>query len=395
MQISKQVNNDMIRGSWIRKMFEAGARLKHEFGESNVFDLSLGNPIMEPPPMFQKRLSELAENPLPGMHRYMPNAGYKETRDAVAENLSRETGIRFNFEDIVMCCGAGGGLNVVLKSLLDPEDEVIAISPYFVEYGYYVNNHQGRLVVCPSKTNFMPDMTALSKLISSRTKVVLINSPNNPTGVIYPSKIMERFGRLIQTKESQYGSSITLISDEPYRKIIYDGLTYPHPFVYHNKTIVVTSHSKDLGLAGERIGFIAIHPSFPEKSIMTEALIFCNRTLGFVNAPALMQRIIQELQQTTIDVATYQRKRDLLYEGLISLGYQVTKPTGAFYMFPKSPIEDDVAFADIMLKHNVLIVPGSGFGTPGYFRLSYCVEDYVLEGALRQFNKVNETLDKN
>ena len=393
MQISKQVHTDMTQGSWIRKMFEAGARLKQEFGDSNVFDLSLGNPIMEPPEAFQQKLSELSKNPPPGMHRYMPNAGYKDTREAVANNLSSEIGIDFTSEDIVMCCGAGGGLNVVLKSLLDPGDEVITISPYFVEYGYYVGNHQGRLVVCPSNYNFMPDIEQLAQSISAKTKAILINSPNNPTGVIYPSETMHQLGMLIQAKEAELGISITLISDEPYRKIIYDDLTYPHPFRYHNKTIVVTSHSKDLGLAGERIGYIAMHPLFPENATLLEALIFCNRTLGFVNAPALMQRITKDLQQTTIDVGAYQSKRDLLYAGLIDAGYEVTWPQGAFYMFPKSPLKDDVAFTEKMLNHKVLIVPGSGFGTAGHFRLSYCVEDSVIKGAISQFQKAKVLLN--
>ncbi len=385
MAVSKKIRQFMEQGSWIRKMFEEGIALKQKYGDENVFDLSLGNPVMEPPPEFFQELRRIAENPTPGMHRYMPNPGYTETRAAVAAQLAEETRLDFTANEIMMTCGAGGALNVVLKTLLDPGDEVIIFAPYFVEYNFYADNHGGTCRGVPPDEAFYPDLKAFETSINIKTKVVLISSPNNPTGVVYSATLLAQLGEIIRKKEEEYEREIFLVSDEPYRKILFDGLEYPHIFPHHVRSIVATSHSKDLALPGERIGFIAANPEYEGKAELMDGLTFCNRTLGFVNAPALMQHIVKKLQSVTVDVGQYQGKRDFLYKRLTEMGYSMVKPQGAFYMFPRSPIEDEVEFVAELQRHNVLVVPGSGFGMPGYFRLSYCVEDLTLEGALEGF----------
>ena len=388
MAVSEKVRGFMEEGGWIRRMFETGIALKAQYGEDKVFDLSLGNPVVEPPEEFRRELRRLAENPIPGMHRYMPNNGYPETRQAVADSLKSETGLDFTAGDIVMTCGAAAALNVVLKTILDPDQEVIILSPYFVEYGYYIDNHGGQPVIVATGPDFQPDLEKLDAAITSKTRAVIINSPNNPAGVIYPTEVLAALGELVRRQETQHGSEIFIISDEPYRRIIYDGLTYPQVFPHHPNTIVVNSHAKDLALPGERIGYMAVNPNYPGKGELANGLTFCNRSLGFVNAPALMQHVVRALQGVSVDAGDYQRKRDFLYGGLTEMGYSVSKPQGAFYLFPKSPVEDDAAFVDALQQHNVLTVPGRGFGTPGHFRISYCVEDRVLEGSMEGFAKV-------
>ena len=385
MAVSNKVKGFMEQGSWIRKMFEEGISLKQQFGEENVFDLSLGNPIMEPPQEFFDELRRVAENPIAGLHRYMPNAGFVETRDAVATQLREETGQDFTANEIIMCCGAGGALNVILKTLLDPGDGVVIFAPYFVEYIFYADNHGGACKVVPPNDDFLPDVDAFENAIVEDTKIVLLNSPNNPSGVLYSAELLAQLGEIIQRKEKEFGSEIFLVSDEPYRKILFDGLEYPHIFDHHVRSIVATSHSKDLALPGERIGFVAVHPDYDDKTELMDGLVFCNRTLGFVNAPALIQHIVKNLQSVTIDVQQYQDKRDFMYQNLTEIGYEMPMPQGAFYMFPKSPIEDDVEFTAELQKSNVLVVPGRGFGSPGHFRLSYCVTDETLAGSLEGF----------
>lgn len=385
MAVSNKVKGSMEQGSWIRKMFEEGISLKQQFGEENVFDLSLGNPIMEPPQEFFDELRRVAENPIAGLHRYMPNAGFVETRDAVAAQLREETGQDFTANEIIMCCGAGGALNVILKTLLDPGNEVVIFAPYFVEYFFYADNHGGACKVVPPNDDFLPDLDAFENAVVENTKIVLLNSPNNPSGVLYSAELLAQLGEIIQRKEKEFGSEIFLVSDEPYRKILFDGLEYPHIFDHHVRSIVATSHSKDLALPGERIGFVAVHPDYDDKTELMDGLVFCNRTLGFVNAPALIQHIVKNLQSVTIDVQQYQDKRDFMYQNLTEIGYEMPMPQGAFYMFPKSPIEDDVEFTAELQKSNVLVVPGRGFGSPGHFRLSYCVTDETLAGSLEGF----------
>ncbi len=390
MPVSQKISQYMEQGGWIRRMFEAGIALKAQYGEDNVFDLSLGNPVVEPPEEFRRELRRLAEHPIKGMHRYMPNNGYLETRRAVSDSLCVETGLAFTPGDIVMTCGAAAAINVTLKTILNPGEEVIILSPYFVEYQTYIDNHQGVAVVVPTDADFQPDLAAIEAAVTSQTRGIIINSPNNPTGVVYPSEGLQELAGLLRRKQSEHGSLIYLISDEPYRRIIFDGLTYPQVFPHYENTIVVTSHAQDLALPGERIGYLAVHPSCPDREELLNGLTFCNRTLGFVNAPALMQHVVRGLQGVSVDPADYQRKRDFLYSQLTELGYSVVKPQGAFYLFPKSPIEDDVAFVDALQEWNVLTVPGRGFGTPGYFRISYCVEDRVLEGAIDGFARAAE-----
>ena len=387
MSISKKVQKSMVEGSWIRKMFEEGASLKQQYGAENVFDFSLGNPVMEPPAEFHQELRKLAENPLPGMHRYMVNAGYPETRAAVAEQLSLETGITLTMKEIVMTCGAGGALNVLLKTILNPGEEVILFAPYFIEYMSYIDNHGGVAKVVPTDEQFIPKLDVLEATIGANTKAVLINSPNNPTGVVYSEDLIHQLGELLRQKEAQYGTEIFLISDEPYRKIIFDGLKYPSPFNHYSQSIVATSHSKDLALPGERIGYIAVHPDCSQRENIVDGCIYCTRILGYTNAPALMQHLVRHLQNVTVSIAAYQKKRDFLYDHLSEMGYSVIKPQGAFYMFPKSPLADDVAFVSELQQHRVLTVPGGGFGAPGYFRISYCVDDRTLEGSLAGFRR--------
>ena len=390
MAVSSKVREFMEQGSWIRRMFEEGISLKRQFGEDAVFDLSLGNPILEPPEQFFSELESIAASPLPGMHRYMPNAGYPETRAAVAAQLAEETGLGFSENEVVMSCGAGGALNVVLKTLLDPGDEVVIFAPYFVEYFFYADNHGGTCVVVPSVEGFLPNVEAFEEALGDRTRVVLINSPNNPSGVLYSEELLDSLARIISRKEDELGREIFLVSDEPYRKLIFDGVEYPHIFQHHPRSIVATSHSKDLALPGERIGYIAVHPDYVDRGELANGLVFCTRTLGFVNAPALMQHIVAKLQSVSVDVGVYQAKRDFIYDELTAIGYDVVRPKGAFYMFPRSPIEDDARFVAELQKHNVLAVPGRGFGMPGYFRLSFCVTDKTLEGSIPGFRAAFE-----
>jgi aspartate aminotransferase len=371
-------------------MFEAGIALKAQHGEERVFDLSLGNPVVEPPEEFNLELRRLASDPIKGMHRYMPNNGYPATRHAVAQGLQRETGLPFTEDDIVMTCGAAAALNVVLKTILNPGDEVLILAPYFVEYGYYIDNHQGVAVVVPTGADFQPDLEGIEAAITPRTRAIIINSPNNPTGVVYPAERLHALGDLLRHAQARHSSEIFLISDEPYRRLIFDGLAFPQVFPHYDNTIVVHSHAKDLALPGERIGYIAVHPAYPGKQELMDGLTFCNRILGFVNAPALMQHVVRALQGVSVDVADYQRKRDFLYSRLTELGYAVVQPQGAFYLFPRSPIADDVAFVEALQRWNVLTVPGRGFGTPGYFRIAYCTEDRVLEGAMEGFARAAE-----
>lgn len=388
MSISVKVRESLKGSSMIRKMFEEGDRLRKIHGEANVYDFSLGNPDLEPPEAFKKRLRELADHPVPGMHKYMSNAGYAETRAAVAANLNRKTGLRLTENQVVMTVGAGGGLNVIFKTLLDPGDEVIVSAPYFVEYGFYIDNHQGKLVVVKTKPDFQLDPAAIRAAITPRTKAVLINTPNNPTGAIYNEKTLTDLAGVLREKEAELGSTIYLISDEPYAGLTYDGVIPPPVLKIFDHGIVVTSHSKDLALPGERIGYVAINPAIPEAELLYNGLVFANRILGFVNAPALMQRLVTGLQGEVAGVGIYQERRDLLYNHLVKNGFEVIKPQGAFYLFPKSPIPDDLAFVQAAVKYNLLIVPGSGFGMPGYFRIAYCVSREVIQNSLPAFTKL-------
>jgi aspartate aminotransferase len=392
MAVSKKMNTFAQSSSWIRKMFEEGAKLKAEFGAENVFDFSLGNPDLPPPPQFQKTLETLAANEAPGVHAYMPNGGYPFVRDAVAAQLSIEQGITLSRNEMLMTCGAAGGLNVVLKALLDPEDEVIILAPFFVEYKFYVDNHGGVSRVVATDDEFNPDLDAIASTINEKTKAILINSPNNPTGQIYSAQILAELGKMLSAAAEKYNSSIYLISDEPYRKIVFDNHEVPSIMLAYQNSIVVSSYSKDLSLPGERIGYIAVHPEIAEKEPLLEALTLGNRILGFVNAPALMQRVVAELQGVTVDNSIYTRRRETFCKILSDTGYQFMPPKGAFYIFPKSPLKDDVEFVRILQEQKILAVPGRGFGAPGYFRLAFCVEDTVIERSADPFRKAMAAL---
>ena len=388
MSVSEKVRGSIEKASWIRKMFEEGALRKARYGPENVFDFSLGNPNLEPPAKVKAILRELVSDNSSGLHRYMSNAGFVKTREAVGDYLSNLNSLSFGPDDIVMTVGAGGALNVVLKAILNPGDEVIIPAPYFVEYNFYIDNYGGIPKTVNTNPDFSLDLLAIEKTISPNTKAVLINSPNNPTGRVYGKDELGQVGQLLTQYSQRYGRPIYLISDEPYRKIIYDGLICPSIFDAYRESFLVTSFSKDLSLAGERIGYIAVHPLIADKGIIIEGLILCNRILGFVNAPALMQRLIPFVLEDSVDITEYKRKRDILCKGLEAAGYTFTMPGGTFYLFPKTPIPDDVEFVRSLQGENILTVPGSGFGGPGYFRIAYCVEDKTIEGALPGFARV-------
>jgi aspartate aminotransferase len=390
MAISKKVKNALNGASWVRRMFEEGEELKRIYGEENVFDFSLGNPNLEPPASLKKALKELVNKPILGMHRYMPNNGYIETRRAIAQYVSEETGLPFNEKHIVMTVGAAGGLNVVFKALLDEGDEVIVPTPYFMEFKFYIENSNGQIRLVNTNEDFSLNLREIEEAISKKTKAILINSPNNPTGVVYNQESIEELGRLLNQKNKELGKTIYLITDEAYRRILYDGIKLPISFLYYPHSIRVTSHSKDLSLAGERIGYIAVNPFCEEVDELMAALVFANRTLGFVNAPALMQRLVGSFQKNSIKIEEYEEKRNLLYDSLKSFGYQVIKPQGAFYLFPKAPIDDDVEFVRELQSKRILTVPGTGFGKPGYFRIAYAVETKTIEGALPGFKEIAE-----
>ena len=385
MTVSRAAQDMMSRSSWIRRMFEEGAELQRIHGADNVFDLSLGNPLLEPPHEFTDALKHIANEAQSGLHRYMPNPGFPETRAAIADALKQESGTNFTTNEVIMTVGAAGAINVALKALLDPGDEVVLIAPYFAEYVFYVQHANGVYREVNSDSAFLPDLDSLASALNERTKAVIINSPNNPTGVIYPDSLLADLASVIQDAEQRFGTEIYLISDEPYRKLIYSDTVYPFVFNHHPRTIVATSHSKDLGLAGERIGYLALNPHDAGRAELFDACVFMLRTLGFVNAPAILQRAVANIQHCTVDIDIYRRKRDLIHAGLTRVGYECLLPDGGFYLFPKSPVPDDVAFVDMLKEHLVLVVPGSGFGAPGYFRVSYCVEDAVLRGALSGF----------
>ena len=385
MAISKKVSGFMEKSSWIRKMFEEGIRLKKEFGEDNVFDLSLGNPVIEPPEEVQKALVQAAEDQTRGLHRYMPNAGFQDVREAIAKSLSTESNVTLSTNDLVMVCGAAGGLNITLKTLLDSGDEVITFAPFFVEYIFYADNHGGKAVSVNTNADFTLNFDALKEALNDKTKAVIINSPNNPTGVVYSREQLQQLAETLKEHSGKSGKPVYLISDDPYQKITFDGVEAASVLEFYENSIYITSHSKDIALPGERIGFVAVHPKCEDADNIMAGLIFSNRVLGFVNAPALIQRVVKNVQGVTVDVEQYRKKRDFLYAELTRIGYDVVKPQGAFYFFPKAPIEDEVEFVKKLAEHKVLVVPGRGFGSPGYFRISYCLPDSVIEGSIPGF----------
>jgi aspartate aminotransferase len=382
MAVSEKMKNFSEKSSWIRKMFEEGARLKSQFGADQVFDFSLGNPDVPPPPQFRQILRETAMDETPGQHSYMPNGGLPWVREAIAARMSAEQGVTIHYGDMLMACGAAGALNVTMKALLNPGEEVIMLAPYFVEYSFYVDNHGGVGKVVQTNDEFDIDLSAIEEAISDKTRVVIVNSPNNPTGQIYSAESIIALGQLLEAAGNKYGSTIYLISDEPYRKIIFDDFEVPPIFKHVRNSIVLSSFSKDLSLPGERIGYLAVHPEADDKAALLDAMTLATRILGYVNAPALMQRVVAELQDATIDSSIYSRRRNVFCKVLSDAGYDFIPPKGAFYVFPKTPIEDDALFCSFLQEEKILAVPGRGFGAPGFMRLAFCTdEDYIRRSA--------------
>jgi aspartate aminotransferase len=366
-------------------MFEEGEKLRKIYGEDKVFDFSLGNPDPEPPAEVTAALREIVNSDELKLHSYMNNAGYPETREIVAQKINKETGLNLNFNNIVMTVGAGGALNVVLKTLLDPGDEIILFAPYFVEYFSYIDNHGGKAVaVSTDPKTFQPDPELLKASITPNTKAVLINTPNNPTGVVYGLDTLKGIAKVLEEKSKEFGHTIYIISDEPYRKLAYD-VDVPNILTIYKNAIMIDCFSKSLSLPGERLGYIATNPDADDIGTLMGGIIYCNRVLGFVNAPALFQRVVAKSLDSSVDINIYKERRDLLYNSLIKFGYECVKPDGAFYLFPKSLIADDLEFKNRALKYNLLIVPGSGFGGPGHFRLAYCVSLKTIENSLPAF----------
>jgi aspartate aminotransferase len=388
--VATQIQDFISRASWIRRMFEEGNEMKAKYGADNVHDFTLGNPVMEPPVQLVEKLREVAADPAAGQHRYMPNAGYPWVRDKVAEVLAEESGVAIGGGNVIMTVGAACAVNVTLKVILEPGDEVLVLSPYFVEYVFYADNHGGKVKLVETDDEFQPDLAAIEAAIGPKTRAIILNNPNNPTGAVYPRAVLEELAELLERAGERIGHPIYVISDEPYRKIAYDAEVVPSLSVFRN-AILCTSHSKDLALPGERIGYLAVHPEAEDAAELLGAMTFAIRTLGFVNAPALMQRVVADLQRVTVDLQQYRELRDLLYAGLVDAGYECVRPEGAFYMFPKSPLPDDVAFIRKLQEERILAVPGSGFGRPGYFRLSYCVDAELIVKALPGLRRVRES----
>jgi aspartate aminotransferase len=388
MTIAKKIGIFMQQSSLIRKMFETGVRLKVEHGDDNVFDFSLGNPNLPPPRQFSDNLKEAASSCKLGDHWYMLQAGYPYVRQAVADYLTTEQGVTCSQNDIIMTCGAASALNVILKALLDPGDEVIVPTPWFVDYKFYIDNHDGRAVMVPTTGDFDLDIAGIEAAVTSRTKAVLINSPNNPTGRIYSAERLKQLGDMLRDKGRSLSRTLYLLSDEPYRKIVFDDNQTPSIFQAYEQSVIATSYSKDLSIPGERIGYAAVHPDATYKADIINAMNFTIRILGFINAPALMQRVVAGVQGASAEVSEYQRKRDMLCDGLSAAGYESTKPQGTFYLFLKAPIEDDMAFAKELQQELIIVTPGVGFAWPGYFRLAFCVDDRTITEALPGFKRV-------
>jgi aspartate aminotransferase len=381
--ISRSVLGNLDKAAWVRRMFEEGAQLKRERGVDKVFDFALGNPEIEPPPAVLAAAQRALQSKELHRHAYMPNAGHVPVRAAIAKRLSGETALPYTADHIIMTAGAGAALNVVLKALLDPGDEVITVAPFFFDYLYYVENYGGTLVVVPPRPDLTPDVGKIEMAITPRTKAILVNSPNNPSGVVYPACTFVE----VEAMLARGARPIVLISDEPYKALVFDGVAVPEVATVVTRSIVVTSWSKSLALAGERIGYVALSPRMPEAAELFAACTFTNRVLGFVNAPALWQWVVAEIGDFVIDVAQYREKRDLMYEGLARIGYECMKPQGTFYLFPRTPIADDVGFVGLLAQEGVLTVPGTGFGMPGHMRISLAVDRDVVIRALPSFER--------
>ena len=398
MPVADLVKEALGSQSMIRKMFEEGILLKKRYGAGNVFDFSIGNPDLEPPPAFHRVFTKLAEEDKKGSHGYMPNAGYPDVRETLARKASAEHGVDIDGSHLVMSCGAAGGLNVVFKSILNAGDEVIVSRPYFMEYRAYVANHGGRLLEVDALPDFNLDVDAVKAKLSPKTAAVLVNSPHNPTGRVYPAETIARLAEAMNEHGQKCGHAPYLVSDEPYRELVFEGTVVPPILSAYRESIVVSSYSKNLSLPGERIGYIAVGPEVADKENLVGALIYATRILGFVNAPALMQRIVAELVYARVDIDIYARRRLAFTKILDEAGIEYAKPEGAFYLFCKVPKKnhgepsgDDRVFVDHLKKHLILGVPGSAFGKPGWLRFAYCVDEKIITASGAAFKKAMET----
>ncbi len=389
MPIADKMVKMVEAASMIRKMFEEGIRLKEKFGADNVFDFSLGNPDVPPPAVVKDTLLELI-NDTNTSHGYMPNPGYPQVRQAVADYLNKEYNVGMTADLVVMTVGAAGALNYVLRALINPGDDILTPAPFFVGYNQYAFIAGANLKTAKSKPDFHLDLDGIESSITENTRVLLINSPNNPTGVVYNKEELIQLGKILDAASEKYGKRIYLISDEPYRKIVY-GVEVPSMFDVYDHTILLTSYSKELSLAGERIGYLSIHPKAEDAQIIAAAAGVAN-TMMYVNAPALFQQVVGKLQGVSVDVEIYRKRRDMFSEGLKEAGYEFDVPEGAFYLFPKSPIADDIKFAAILKENNILVVPGTAFGGPGHFRISYAVPDETIKGSFAGFKKAIESV---
>jgi aspartate aminotransferase len=383
MAVAKSIAEQLERASWIRRMFEEGARLKKERGEDNIFDFTLGNPEVEPPALTLATLRRVVEKGQLRSHGYMPNPGFPEVRAAIADKLRREVGLPFAAEHVCMTTGAAAACNVILKSILDPGDEVILLAPFFAEYPFYVGNHGGRVVMVETDAECLPDVELIAAAITPRTRGIILNTPNNPSGRVYPAALLRDLGTML----ARLPNPPLVISDEPYKSLVYDGVPVAEVASLIAQTAICFSWSKSQALAGERIGFLALSPRLPDWPQMAAACTFANRTLGFVNAPALWQLVMAEAADACVDVTLYQHKRDVFCAGLAAAGYEVRRPEGGYYIFLKTPIPDDVSFVGLLVKQGVLAVPGTGFGRGGYIRLSITVPLDTIERALPAFQR--------
>lgn len=393
--IAKSMVGYVKGSSVIRAMFEEGKRLAKIYGAENVYDFSLGNPSVEPPKQVREAMIDILQNENQNLvHGYMSNAGYEDVRDTIAKSLNKKFGTSFAEKNILMTVGAAGGLNVIFKTLLDPEDEVITFSPFFGEYRNYVANYGGKLVVVPPSEDFIPRPEMLAAAVTKKTRALIINNPNNPTGVVYSEEVIKSLMDVLRDKQKEFGTSIYLIADEPYRELAYDGIEVPYLTKYYDNTIVGYSYSKSLSLPGERIGYLVMPDELDDFENIVQAASVANRILGFVNAPSLMQRTVARCVDAEVDVAAYNANRELLYGNLIDMGYECIKPQGAFYMFVKAFEEDDKAFCAKAKEFNLLLVPGSTFGGPGYVRIAYCVDPEMIKRSLPAFKKLAECYGK-
>lgn len=371
-------------------MFEEGKRLRAKYGADKVFDFSLGNPSVPAPDSVREAIIELVNTTDPTvLHGYMSNAGFEDVRQTIAESLNRRFDTKFSAKNLIMTVGAASGLNVVLKTILNPGEEVIVFAPYFLEYGAYVRNYDGVLVeISPDTTTFQPNLAEFEQRITPKTRAVIVNTPHNPTGVVYSEETIKKLSAILEAKQKEFGTVIYLISDEPYRELAYDGVEVPYLTKYYNNTVVGYSYSKSLSLPGERIGYLVIPDEADGSEELISAATIANRTLGCVNAPSLIQKVVAKCVDAKTDLAAYDKNRQALYNGLKECGFECIKPQGAFYLFVKSPVEDEKAFCEAGKKYNILMVPGSSFACPGYVRLAYCVSYETIVNSLPEFKKL-------